>query len=119
LEVGFSPTEGEVPPSLFQILVVDISFVSKIAATLSPAALLILIFIFLQLVFMDDKRDSNTVTYWCYAKEQGKEMPGGAPVPCRKEACDRYRAESPFCTWMERVDWRGFVIPERVACRSR
>jgi len=68
---------------------------------------------------MDDKRNSDPVTYWCYAKEQGNEMPGGAPVPCRKEACDQYRAESPFCLQMERVDWRGFVIPERVAIRER
>jgi hypothetical protein len=46
-------------------------------------------------------------------------LPGNAPVPCVKEACDRYRAESPFCSLMERVDWRGFVIPERVAIRER
>jgi hypothetical protein len=68
---------------------------------------------------MDDKRNADAVMYWCYAKEQGNEMPGGAPVPCVKEACDRHRDESPFCTQMERVDWRGFVIPERVAIRDR
>jgi len=79
---------------------------------LSPSAHPVLIFFFLQLVFMEDKRYSNPITCWCYAKEPGKELTGGPPVPCKKEACERYRAKYPYCIQMERRERHGFVIPE-------
>lgn len=65
----------------------------------------------LLLVIMEDKRYTNLITYWCYAREPGKELTAIAPVSCKKEACERYRAEYPYCIKMERRDRRGFVIP--------
>lgn len=38
-------------------------------------------------------------------------MTGGPPLPCKKEACERYRAEYPYCIQMERREKHGFVIP--------
>ena len=61
---------------------------------------------------MDDKRYSNPISYWCYAKEPGKELTAAPPVSCRKEACDRYRAEYPYCHHMERRERHGFRIPD-------
>jgi len=61
---------------------------------------------------MEDKRYSYPMTYWCYLKEPGKEFSACPPVPCRKEACERYRAEYPYCIQMERRNWRGFMVPD-------
>jgi hypothetical protein len=63
-----------------------------------------------QPVCMEDKRYSNPVTYWCYKKEPGNESASGRPLPCKKDACEWYRAEYPYCIHMERRDRRGFVI---------
>ncbi|MDD1680485.1 MAG: hypothetical protein LUQ35_02615 [Methanoregula sp.] len=60
---------------------------------------------------MEDKRYPNPVTYWCYEKEPGKEHTCQPPVSCKKEACERYRPEYPYCLHMERRDRRGFAIP--------
>ncbi|PKL64217.1 MAG: hypothetical protein CVV32_09745 [Methanomicrobiales archaeon HGW-Methanomicrobiales-3] len=60
---------------------------------------------------MDDKKYSNPISLWCYAKEPGKKQTAAAPVPCRKEACERYREQYPYCIHMEQRDRRGFRIP--------
>ena len=54
------------------------------------------------------------LTYWCYAR--GPEIEPGAfpeslvPVPCRKEACERYRPEYPYCLMMERWGRKGRIL---------
>lgn len=61
---------------------------------------------------MNDKHYVNPISLWCYAKEPGNEQTATAPVPCRKEACEWYRADYPYCMHMERRDRRGFRIPD-------
>lgn len=50
------------------------------------------------------------ITYWCYAKDAGYDQGSLAPVPCRKEACERYRDTYPFCVMMGIQDETGEVV---------
>jgi hypothetical protein len=49
------------------------------------------------------------ITVWCFAKEDYREG-SLAPVPCRKEACERYRPRYPHCVMMEMRGEKGEFI---------
>jgi hypothetical protein len=46
----------------------------------------------------------------CYARKPGDELKALAPVPCKKEACERYRDKYPHCVMMEILGKNGKVI---------
>jgi len=65
------------------------------------------------LIMNSDRRyPKQVITCWCYATDPEEKLTVGTPVPCKKEACGRYRAAYPYCIQMERRDQRGFVVPE-------
>jgi hypothetical protein len=39
---------------------------------------------------------------WCFAEDPGNEYIRLPPLPCKKEACPRYRTEFPHCVMMSR-----------------
>jgi hypothetical protein len=65
----------------------------------------------LHLIFMDDQHGKNEISLWCFAKEPGKDLLFLPPFPCRKEACERYRAEYPHCVMMSRMPRPGREYP--------
>jgi hypothetical protein len=65
----------------------------------------------LQLLFMDDKQTANTISLWCFEKDPGKVPVYLPPLPCKQEACERYRAEYPHCVMMSRTGRRGREYP--------
>jgi hypothetical protein len=59
---------------------------------------------------MDNRYPVEKTTFLCYAKKPGDELKCIPPCPCRKEACEEYRAEYPYCIQMERRGRNGRLI---------
>ena len=60
---------------------------------------------------MDDKRYLNEISLWCFAKDPGQERICLPPFPCKKEACERYTTEYPYCVQMSRIPRVGREYP--------
>jgi hypothetical protein len=61
---------------------------------------------------MQDKRPSSTETRWCSDGNKIGDLHMGkslALVPCKKEACERYREDYPYCIQMVRVGKNGRI----------
>jgi hypothetical protein len=49
-----------------------------------------------------DNKDTFDAGLWCFAEDPGNEYVCLPPFPCKKDACDRYRKEFPYCVMMSR-----------------
>lgn len=68
-------------------------------------------YLLLQLLSMDNKQYPDTISLWCFEKDPGKELVCLPPLPCKKEACERYRADHPHCVMMSRIGRQGREYP--------
>jgi hypothetical protein len=60
---------------------------------------------------MDDKRNLDEITLRCFAKDPGEQLVSLPTFPCKKEACERYTMEYPYCVQMSRVPRCGREYP--------
>jgi hypothetical protein len=60
---------------------------------------------------MDDKQYLDKISLWCFEKDAGNELVCLPPFPCKREVCERYRTDYPYCIMMSRIERRGREYP--------